>query len=214
MTPEVFGDLLAEIQALCQAGIAKGDEAGRSLAVLERELAALKPGRGSGPFAPSQVETQLPQALAQAEGMPAEGLATALAACLPQLGWWDMRELYGAYPEHETFVANYAFTLVAGGSFKGQPCPFTSKTIYLGFSLQGPNTLYPGHYHKAVEIYSPVSGQARWFRDRDGWRTRTPGEIFHHEADENHAMQSGGEPLLALFAWISDLDSDVFLTAG
>lgn len=213
LRPGPFSLLLSEVRALCRAGIAKGDEASSSLAVLEREITALKPGHGGDQFSPPQVERHLPPALARSEGTPAEGLAAALTVCLPRLGWWDMQGLYGAYPEHATFVANYAFTLVAGGTFKGQSCPFACETMFLGFTLQGPNTLYPGHFHKAVEIYLPISGQAEWFRDRDGWRTRPPGEFFHHEANENHAMRTGGEPLLALFAWISDLDSGVFLTA-
>ena len=212
MSSEPFGDLLTKIRALCQFAIAEHDESAEALAVLEREVAALCDCRGGEAFSPSQVQRHLPSALAHAKGTPAEGLADALAACLPQLGWWDMKGLYGNYPEHADFVGNYAFTLIGGSDFEGRPCPFASETMYLGFTLQGPNTLYPGHFHKAVEIYLPVSGVAQWFRDRDGWRTRAPGEIFHHEANENHAMRSGGEPLLALFAWISDLDSGVFLT--
>lgn len=211
-SPEPFSILLAEVRALCQAAIVKQDEAVEPLAVMEREVAALGACRGGEAFTLPQVEHHLPPALALARGTPAEGLAGALAACLPQARWCDVQGLYGAYPEHADFVGNYAFTLIAGGDFQGYPCPLASRTLYLGFTLQGPNTLYPGHYHQAVEIYMPVAGRAEWFRDSDGWRTREPGDFILHRTNEDHAMQSGDEPLLALFVWISDLDSDVFLT--
>ena len=89
---------------------------------------------------------------------------------------------------------------------QGNPFLFYSDKVLVGLFLMGPNKLYPEHFHPASEMWVVLSGKAWWKRGEEEWKIREPGEYFFHSSNESHAMETMGEPLLALWAWTGDLD--------
>jgi hypothetical protein len=105
------------------------------------------------------------------------------------------RQTYAAGDVGDAFLRNYGYTEIVG--VKSIP----SRRIACGFLILGPFTLYPRHRHEAEEIYVPLKGMARWQQNDAVWRERRPGAVIHHTSDEPHSMQTGAEPLLALYVW-------------
>jgi hypothetical protein len=113
-----------------------------------------------------------------------------------QLLLW--RQTYAAGDVGDAFLRNYGYAEIVG--LKSVP----SRRIACGFLILGPSTLYPRHRHEAEEIYIPLRGTARWEQSDAVWRERRPGAVIHHASDEPHSMQTGAEPLLALYIWRSE----------
>jgi hypothetical protein len=108
------------------------------------------------------------------------------------------RQTYAAGDVGDSFLRNYGYAEIVG--MKSIP----SRRIACGFLILGPSTLYPRHRHEAEEIYIPLRGTARWEQSDAVWRERRPGAVIHHASDEPHSMQTGAEPLLALYIWRSE----------
>jgi hypothetical protein len=108
------------------------------------------------------------------------------------------RQTYAACDVGDAFLRNYGYAEIVG--MKSIP----SRRIACGFLILGPSTLYPRHRHEAEEIYIPLRGTARWEQSDAVWRERPPGAVIHHASDEPHSMQTGAEPLLALYIWRSE----------
>jgi len=120
-------------------------------------------------------------------------LVAALCQAAPSLAW---RQTYTAQDLGQTFVDNYGWSEIIGGSG-----PFISERIACGFLILGPATLYPRHRHHAEELYLLLRGTAAWQQGGVVWREQSPGDLIHHAGDEPHAMRTGDEPLLALYVW-------------
>jgi mannose-6-phosphate isomerase-like protein (cupin superfamily) len=73
------------------------------------------------------------------------------------------------------------------------------EDVWVGVSLMAPNTSYPVHHHPPEEVYLVLS-EGEWWNDADGWFKPGFGRTVYHRPDQRHAMRSGGEPLLALWA--------------
>ena len=132
-----------------------------------------------------------------------DGFAADLLRCLvetaPLLAW---RQTYGLTDVAADFLQRYAYTELVGPE-----APLSSAHIACGFLLLGPDTFYPRHRHPAEEIYVTLSGNARWLQGDAVWREHPAGRVSHHRSDETHAMQTGIQPLLALYMWRGrDLD--------
>ena len=54
-------------------------------------------------------------------------------------------------------------------------------------------------------------GTAEWRRGDAPWVRRPPGAVILHRSQIGHAMRSLDEPLLALYAWHGDLESDLVM---
>jgi hypothetical protein len=106
--------------------------------------------------------------------------------------WW---QTYAAGEVCDAFLRNYGYTEIVGMN------SIAGGRIACGFLVMGPSTLYPRHRHEAEEIYIPLRGTARWQQRDAVWRERRPGTVILHTSDEPHAMQTGVEPLLALYVW-------------
>jgi quercetin dioxygenase-like cupin family protein len=132
------------------------------------------------------------------DGAPpfAASFAAALLAAAPGLAW---RRTYTVDQVGAQFFDNYGWTELVG--LTG---PVPSKQLACGVLLLGPHVTYPPHHHEADEIYVPLSGTARWRRDTENWVPRRPGSVIHHEPNKRHSMQTGNEPLLALYLWRSN----------
>ena len=86
--------------------------------------------------------------------------------------------------------------------FVGPAAPFRSDEVCLGLTLIGPHTHYAAHRHPAVELYHVLTGSAAW-----SGNSRPPGAFILHESNQEHAMHTGNEPLLALYTWSGDVVS-------
>ncbi len=93
----------------------------------------------------------------------------------------------------------------------GDPGPVPSQIMFCGFILMAPQTFYPTHNHTAVELYLVLGGTAEWQRGTEPWTRRPPGAFILHRSEIGHAMRSLEEPLLALYAWHGDLESDLVM---
>jgi hypothetical protein len=122
-------------------------------------------------------------------------LIATLRAAAPLLSW---RQTYGKGTLPAQFMANYGWTELIGP--RG---PLPSERFACGFLLLGPDTLYPRHNHEAREFYIPIFGEAEWLQGDAFWRSRAPGTLIDHASQEVHAMQTGAQPLVALYLWQS-----------
>lgn len=123
-------------------------------------------------------------------------LVNTLVATATSLAW---RRSYSLAAVGAQFYENYGWT-----EFAGLTGPVPSKHLACGVLLLGPHVTYPPHRHEAEEIYVPLAGTAAWKHGNDRWRERLPGSVIHHARYEPHAMQTGEEPLLALYLWRSE----------
>ena len=136
----------------------------------------------------------LPQ-IQQAAPIFSASLVDALVEAAPSLAW---RRSYSAETAGAEFYENYGWT-----EFAGLTGPVPSEHLACGVLVLGPYTAYPSHRHEAEEIYVPLAGTARWKHGHDSWREEFPGTVIRHARHESHAMQTGAEPLLALYLWRS-----------
>lgn len=181
------------------AGLYRGypDEAARRVA---DRLAALAPSAGrvampDGVMLP--VSEYLPRALASAGRHP---LATTVPANPALLPWQQ-----GMIEMPAGFRGRYMFCTLVGPGL-----PVEADDLLFGLYLQAPNTDYPSHAHAAVEFYAVLSGTAAWEKNRDGYTVQTPGTCIHHETHQWHAMRTGDDPLLAIWAWTGDLSNETY----
>jgi hypothetical protein len=83
----------------------------------------------------------------------------------------------------------------------GPDAYWNSGDLSSGFLILGDNITYPPHRHEAEEIYLPISGNAHWYREDQGWQLRPAGTLIHHASGIQHATRTQGEPLIALYLW-------------
>ena len=205
--------IIRAMRAVCEEAVARGGESAPSFETLLSHVdwdAPLGDGPG-GPPSPATVSRYLTTACAASSpaGSPAGDLAGELAAHGHELRWREMYEEYEDEPDMAVFRRAYAYTLLVGPE-----APLRSERVKLGVTLQGPDILYPPHAHKAKEVYAVIGGTADWKRGTEEWISRPPGDFVLHPSGVRHAMQTNGEPVLALVAWISDIHSSVVIVRG
>jgi mannose-6-phosphate isomerase-like protein (cupin superfamily) len=120
-------------------------------------------------------------------------LVALLAASAERLRW---AQTYTRDDFEPRFLDRYGWSELIG--LRG---PVASDRIAVGFLLLGPDVEYPPHHHAAEEVYYPLAGRALWQRGDERFVVRAPGECIHHAPRTPHAMKTGSEPLLALYAW-------------
>lgn len=76
-----------------------------------------------------------------------------------------------------------------------------SDRISSGFLILGDRNTYPQHWHEAEELYVPISGDAEWYREDQGWQLRPAGSLIHHASNVKHGTRTIGEPMIALYLW-------------
>ena len=89
---------------------------------------------------------------------------------------------------------------VAFAEIIGPEAPYRSRAVCVGLTMIAPRTLYPSHRHPATELYYVVAGTAMWTAD-GMTRENPPGTFILHRSQVSHAMQTGDEPLLAVYTW-------------
>lgn len=149
-----------------------------------------------GRRAPSTVPglRHLPLALSALDATPRSPLGAAVAPTVGQAAW---STFYARSEWSVPFVDELAVGVLIGPD---GPRPATGFT--LGLFLQGPHTVYPPHAHAAAEVYAVVAGEAD-FQSGAHVRSqpRPAGSVVVHPSELPHAITTGADPLLAVYAW-------------
>jgi len=141
----------------------------------------------------------LVSALAIGRFGPEAGLTEALSALAPALAWTYSYPARAGGPDLSCAVA---FSQIVG------PIGFRrSDRLRLGLTLIAPETRYPPHAHPAIETYLVIAGTALWSLGAGRARPQPPGALILHRSGMAHAMQTGTEPLLAIWSWRGDVTS-------
>jgi hypothetical protein len=174
-----------------------------------------------------------PFAAALASIDPHGAPATAAAAGLPVLRWWDaslaqpgsvaVRRLaealdalrpslvftqnpnYVASPPSPQFLGRYGYAVLAGPP-SGPSALVAQAELAFGVLLLGPETTYPTHVHPACELYLPL-GTARWSAGERRLVERPAGVPIVHGPNEPHETRTGETPLAALYVWLGELET-------
>lgn len=99
------------------------------------------------------------------------------------------------------FRGRYAFCEIAG-----RDGTITTQGFRFGAYLQFPDTWYPVHSHAAEELYFILGGTARWTRDGVDGQLEPAGTLIRHAPHEGHATGTLEQPLLALWAWLGNIE--------
>ena len=115
---------------------------------------------------------------------------------------WKINSNYkGVYPDD--FFQNESFVEIIG------PNGLLEKPgIRVGFLLLGPTIFYPSHKHEALELYNIMSGKGLWQIDDNEFEEKSPDDSVFHDLWVPHAMKTTGNPVLALFSWSGQIDSE------
>lgn len=190
--PQLLQDFLDATLPAMRARARDGD----SPASLRRiSTASVLPGEpGSGPARLPACDW-LDRALGRKVGdVDLAAVLRALTALSPMLCW---RRRTGDDTASPNFADNHANAMIFGpGGVEER------RDFWLGASLVAPQTRYPDHRHKPEETYLVLSpGQFR--RNGSDWFEPGVGGSFFVPPDSIHAMRSGAEPLLAIWAlWV------------
>ncbi|NWL23339.1 dimethylsulfonioproprionate lyase family protein [Pseudomonas umsongensis] len=133
-------------------------------------------------------------------------LARALSDLMPAIHL-TRSDTYLAAPPSSDFGNNYGYGVICGPD-SGPPALMTDAHISFGLMLLGPATHYPLHSHPADEIYYAVTGPSSWRTGDEPWSSRKAGEIIHHPSWIAHATLAGDRPLVLLYIWQGDLETD------
>ena len=110
---------------------------------------------------------------------------------------------------HPNTIDRHAYMVLVGSSGLAR-----SDVISCGLYFQSAGTVYPSHFHAAEELYFVVSGTAQWQKGDEPFVPRAPGDLIHHLSMEPHAMTTLDAPLLAIWAWLGDLDPASYRLEG
>ncbi len=121
-----------------------------------------------------------------------------------QLHWSE-----GSMKMPDSFRGRFAYVELAGP--KGM---LHHSDISFGFYLQQSDTVYPNHWHEAVEHYLILSGTADWQMDAARIEPRRPGSLFVHASNQRHATTTRLEPLLAMWFWQGNISDATYRIDG
>ncbi len=131
----------------------------------------------------------------------ADPLRTAIEDIRPELHWIT----YDSYPREKIgnrFPEAHAFVSLIGGSGF-----IPADDFELGLFLIAPKTLYRDHFHKAPELYVPLTGPHEWrFGASESWTEYGAHTPVWNEPMRVHATLVRSVPFLSLFAWTRDVD--------
>ena len=167
------------------------------------DLIAGAASRVPPPDQPGHVPPHLGQALAAPGADPLTRLLAPLAPALP----WSETSADMIMPEG--FRGRYSVVEITGPDGMIPAADFCFGTY-----LQYPDTWYPFHHHAAEELYFILSGTATWSRDGVDGQPEPPGTLLRHAPHERHATRTLGEPLLALWVWLGDIDAASYRVEG
>ena len=156
--------LIREIRQICALGVANGCEAVDQLPIVIDAIDQEGAERLRAATTLPQVERHLGRAISLAKGTENEAIASALESCSDRFVWKNVTGDYGHEPRLEDFTDNFAYSVIMGPDSHSRSSLMACETIFLGLSIQAPDTYYPPHAHEAVEVYYVISGTAGWER--------------------------------------------------
>ena len=86
---------------------------------------------------------------------------------------------------------------------------FKHENVNIGITIQAPDFFYAPHVHDCTELYFILSGTAYWKVSDDPWLPRKQGEWIQHKENEIHAMRTGDDPLITLYAYYGNSNSSI-----
>ncbi len=86
--------------------------------------------------------------------------------------------------------------------YRRSPFLFYSNKIFIGLFLLGSNELYHEHLHSVSKMWVILSGKARWKGAGEEGYIKEAGDYFIHPSNEVHTIETMGEPILAMWAWV------------
>jgi len=134
-------------------------------------------------------------------GTSSHSLLVSLHDCYRSLNWRSSG--FGRLPPE---ITNH----IAVVEIIGPMGMIEDQRFRFGLLLQDPEILYPKHQHAAEELYFVLSGEAAWSVDDNNATTRAVGEFIHHANNQPHQMKTNNEPLLAMWAWLGDIDAESY----
>lgn len=137
----------------------------------------------------------------------APAVAAALAGAEEHLHW-KQNPNYSDAVMGDGYMANYAYAELIGPSGF-----FAGDDFLLGLMILGPHRHYRDHYHLAPELYWLLTGPSDWKRGEGGFVEAPAGAVINHAPMEVHATRTGDAPLLAVWAWLSDVAEPARLVA-
>ena len=200
--PDAF---LGNLRAFAEAEGARAIYLNRPMEILSNALGRAIPVDDRPPQ-PSQpvVDAHLADAL----GAAVNAVGDLVRSIVDRVGWAAPYPEYAGESDIDAMRTNYAYAPIVGGavdviSAGSVSAPYMSEEVFVGLVLQGPYCDYPSHVHKAEEVFWVAAGTADW-QKCDAWRVDGPGAVIHHLSGTRHATITREEPLLMLFAWVSD----------
>lgn len=176
----------------------------RSHAVRLRRLATHLPQVSCA--SPSRVPIQSACEAELTEYATHSPLAQALTDLLPALHITRSKS-YLANPPSRDFGENYGYGVICGPA-GGPPALIGDTEIAFGLMFLGPKTHYPLHHHPADELYYTVTGPSFWRAGTADWTGHGTDAIIHHPPWLPHATLSAERPLVLLYIWEGDLETD------
>jgi len=120
---------------------------------------------------------------------------------------WRQNPEYSATDVGDHFMKSYGYFQVIGPGGL-----IDSSQLAVGVLLLGERVRYPEHAHPAIEIYSPICGEALWSQKGIKPTLRLSGELIYHSANEVHAMETVDQSMIAVYIWIGDVFTPAHLT--
>jgi hypothetical protein len=167
--------------------------------IAEQDLSA-------GNFSPPQPQRlpgcrHLPEAVT-AGVIVSMDLCHAIATIEDQLHWtqmdhYDTDDAMGQ-PGYRDNTA-YAEIIGSSGVFAGDD-------FRMGLMLIGPNLHYIDHYHAAPELYWLLTGPIEYSRAQGEFEKVGTASTIWNESNDIHSMKTGARPLLAIWAWTSNVN--------
>ncbi|WP_170378776.1 dimethylsulfonioproprionate lyase family protein [Ruegeria atlantica] len=114
-------------------------------------------------------------------------------------GFVNWSEYFPDSGSSQTLSSEYAI-----GEGIGPYGTLRSKNTALGLFIIGPNTLYPPKIQSVAEYFIVLSGDAAFQVGADThFLKKKSGDIIVHKGDQPYAIQTGDNPLFAVFGRIS-----------
>ena len=175
----------------------KGDAAiGVKARLAEQDLS---PAAAREPVARRLPATRfLPECVA-ASMFTSPDVAAALAET-EELLHWRQNPNYSDQVMGAGYMDDYAYAELIGPSGF-----FAGDDFLMGLLLLGPNRHYRDHHHAAPELYWLLTGPSEWRCGAGAFEMREAGDTIWHEPHLVHATRTGASPLLAVWAWTSDV---------
>jgi hypothetical protein len=186
-------DLINAVRVIFEADLAKGTAAAPILERVLTLLPELRLGSEQPEATQQSVCRHLSRALDLGEAGPAAPVARAFRDLEPTLQWLQ-NPRYNAENKGADFMDNYAYTNLG----------LTSGTVLsFGALLLGPGITYPLTSYPSEGVFLVIGGSPEWKCGDEPWVRIEAGSVIGRPAGGAEGKRPGKEPMLALYAWLS-----------